>query len=70
MILSALGGTTGTTIGTASTIAYATWQRWPPVIPPTAIAAGLCGSLLVGAIAGVYPAMRAARLTPTSALAA
>ncbi|MFI1995917.1 ABC transporter permease [Actinoplanes sp. NPDC020271] len=70
VLLSALGGAAGTAIGVAATLGYATWQRWPPVIPPMTVAAGLGGALLVGVIAGVYPAMRAARLTPTSALAA
>lgn len=69
VLLSALGGTAGTTSGAAVVLAWTTHQTWPPVIPPTVLAGGLGGALLVGVIAGVYPAMRAARLPPTSALA-
>ena len=68
--LSALGGTAGAALGVAATIGYATWQHWPPVIPAQSVGAGIGGALLVGVVAGVYPAVRAARLTPTEALSA
>ena len=68
--LSALGGTAGVALGVAATIGYATWQHWPPVIPAQSVGAGIGGALLVGVVAGVYPAVRAARLTPTEALSA
>jgi putative ABC transport system permease protein len=67
--LSLLGGVAGTVLGVAATVAYAVHQHWPPVIPPAALAAGTGGALLVGVLAGGYPSMRAARLTPTEALA-
>jgi putative ABC transport system permease protein len=67
--LSMLGGLTGTLLGAAATVAYAMHQHWPPVIPAAALAAGTGGALVVGVVAGVYPSMRAARLTPTEALA-
>ncbi len=68
--LSALGGATGTVLGVAATIGYVAYQGWPLVIPGSAIAAGLGGAIVVGMIAGVYPSIRAARMTPTQALSA
>ncbi|MGW2253230.1 ABC transporter permease [Kitasatospora sp. NPDC001660] len=67
--LSALGGLAGTLLGVVATLAYVLAQHWPPVIPPAAIAGGLTGALAIGAAAGLYPATKAARLTPTKALA-
>lgn len=69
VVLSALGGLAGTALGTLATVAYATHQHWPPVIPLTSVTAGLTGAILIGMLAGVYPSLRAARLTPTEALA-
>jgi putative ABC transport system permease protein len=68
--LSVLGGAAGAALGVAATIGYAAGQRWPPVIPAWAVGGGIVGALLVGVVAGVYPAMRAARLAPTEALSA
>jgi putative ABC transport system permease protein len=68
--LASLGGAAGALLGVAATVGYATWQRWPPVIPLSAVASGIGGALIVGVVAGVYPAMRAARLAPTEALSA
>ncbi|NEA64618.1 ABC transporter permease [Streptomyces sp. SID12488] len=67
--LSALGGVAGTVLGVLATVGYATYQHWPPVVPLTSVAEGFGGAVLVGMIAGVYPSIRAARLTPTEALA-
>jgi putative ABC transport system permease protein len=67
--LSTLGGAAGTLIGVAATTGYATLQTWPTVIPTWALGGGLGGAILVGIVAGVYPAIRASRLTPTEALA-
>ena len=63
-----LGGLAGTIIGGAATAIYAVTQHWSVVIPPLAIYGGLGAALVIGAIAGLYPAMRAARLSPTEAL--
>jgi putative ABC transport system permease protein len=68
MALSALGGVAGAVIGLAVVIGYARYQAWPPAIPATAIAAGVLGSITIGALAGLYPAIRAGRLSPTEAL--
>ncbi|WP_030434229.1 ABC transporter permease [Actinoplanes subtropicus] len=68
--LSTLGGVAGTALGVTAVFAYATGQSWPVAIPPWSAAGGLGGAVLVGAVAGVYPAIRAARLTPVEALAA
>lgn len=67
--LSLLGGLTGTVLGAAATVAYALHQHWPPAVPLSAVAGGVGGAIVVGIVAGVYPSMRAARLTPTEALA-
>ncbi|GAA1646323.1 ABC transporter permease [Actinoplanes couchii] len=68
-VLSLLGGVTGTLLGVAGTVGWALYQHWPPVIPPAALGAGTGGALLIGMLAGAHPSMRAARLTPTEALA-
>ncbi|MFI6780826.1 ABC transporter permease [Micromonospora sp. NPDC050276] len=68
VLLSVLGGAAGAVLGVLATIGYASYQGWPPTIPLTAVLGGIVGALLVGVIAGVYPSIRAARLTPTEAL--
>jgi putative ABC transport system permease protein len=67
-VLGILGGLTGVLLGITATAAYATYESLPLLIPPTAIAAALAAACLLGALAGLYPAMRASRLTPTEAL--
>ncbi|RSM76024.1 ABC transporter permease [Kibdelosporangium aridum] len=69
VLLSGLGGIVGVVIGVGVTAGYALSQNWPAVLPPLALIGGVGISAVVGAIAGAYPAMRAARLPPTSALA-
>jgi putative ABC transport system permease protein len=69
VLLAALGGVAGTAMGLAATAAYAAYHGWPVVVPASSALAGLGGAVLVGVVAGVYPAIRAARLTPTEALA-
>jgi putative ABC transport system permease protein len=70
LLLSLLGGAGGVLIGTAVTFAYAAAQGWPGVVPAWALAGGVGATVLIGAVAGWYPAVRAARLPPTEALAA
>jgi len=69
-LLSALGGLGGVALGIAVTIGYASYQGWPSVVPVWSMAGGIGATLLIGALAGFYPAVRAARLPPTEALAA
>ncbi len=68
VLLSLAGGTAGVIIGVAATAAYAHGHGEPVVIPPDAWAGGLAAALVIGALAGLLPAIRAARLSPTQAL--
>jgi len=68
MLLTLLGGTIGTATGTAATAVYAHSQHWTTVIPTLAWAGGLAATPLIGALAGLLPALRAARMSPTQAL--
>jgi putative ABC transport system permease protein len=47
---------------------YAAGQGWRAVVPASAVAGGVAAALLIGAVAGLYPALRATRLSPTEAL--
>lgn len=68
-LLSALGGVGGALLGIAVTAGYAAIQGWPSVVPLWATAGGVIATLMIGAVAGLYPAIRASRLAPTEALA-
>jgi len=68
LLLAVLGGVGGIAIGASVTAGYATSRDWQIIIPPSSITAGLGAALLIGAAAGLYPAIRAARLAPTQAL--
>ena len=70
LLLSALGGVTGVGLGAAITAGYAATRGWEVVIPAVAVSGGLLAAVLIGAIAGLYPAVRAARMAPTDALRA
>ena len=69
LLLSLLGGLAGALLGVLVTAGYAWTQGWPLSIPLGALAAGSGATVLVGGISGLYPALRAARLSPTAALA-
>lgn len=70
LLLSAIGGAGGVLLGIVVTAGYATYQGFPTVVPAWAMAGGVVATLVIGALAGFYPAVRAARLPPTEALAA
>jgi putative ABC transport system permease protein len=68
ILLSLLGGAAGVTAGVLATVVYANVKNWTVVIPVTGWAGGLGAAVLIGAAAGLLPAIRAARLSPTEAL--
>lgn len=70
VLLSVLGAVVGTSAGVAGALAYAAVRGWPVVVPPVVLPLGVLGAVVVGALAGLWPAVRAARLSPTEALAA
>ena len=55
-------------LGVGVTAAYSQIRGWDVLIPTIAITGGLAAALVIGAVAGLYPASRAARLSPTEAL--
>ncbi len=68
VLLSLLGGCVGIALGAAATAGYASLQGWILVVPVLAVAGGVAIAVLLGALAGLYPAVRAARLAPAAAL--
>ncbi len=67
-LLGAAGGLAGALLGAVVTGAYAAGQGLPVVVPPIALAGGIGAAIEISAVAGLYPALRAARLSPTEAL--
>jgi putative ABC transport system permease protein len=68
ILLALAGGAAGVGAGAVATAIYAHAKGWATVIPLQAWAGGLGAALLIGAIAGLWPALRAARMSPTQAL--
>jgi putative ABC transport system permease protein len=68
ILLAVLGGTVGVAAGAVATGIYASTKHWTIVIPTTAWAGGLAAAIVIGAVAGLLPAIRAARMSPTEAL--
>jgi putative ABC transport system permease protein len=68
ILLALLGGAVGVAVGTLATAIYATVKHWAIIVPPLAWAGGFGAAIAIGAIAGLLPALRAARLSPTDAL--
>ena len=68
ILLALLGGAAGVAAGAVSTAVYAATKHWTVVVPTTAWAGGLAAAIVIGAAAGLLPAIRAARMSPTEAL--
>jgi putative ABC transport system permease protein len=68
ILLSLLGGAVGVGAGTLATAIYASTKGWAIDVPPVAWAGGFAAAIVIGAVAGLLPALRAARLSPTDAL--
>jgi len=68
LLLAAMGGSGGILIGFGVTAVYAHIKGWATLVPAYVIAGGIVAALLIGGIAGLFPAIRAARQAPTEAL--
>ncbi|MEV6347594.1 ABC transporter permease [Actinoplanes sp. NPDC051851] len=68
VLLAALGGVVGVAAGAMATVVYTQVKGWAAVIPPLAWGGGLGAAIVIGAVAGLLPALRAARMQPTEAL--
>jgi putative ABC transport system permease protein len=68
LLLAGVGGVAGVLIGSAVTAIYATSQGWLVALPLIGIVGGIGVAVVMGAAAGLYPAIRAARISPTEAL--
>jgi putative ABC transport system permease protein len=68
ILLAVLGGAAGVGVGSLATIVYAHTKHWAVVIPTQAWAGGIASAILIGAVAGLMPGIRAARLSQTEAL--
>jgi putative ABC transport system permease protein len=67
-LLAGIGGVAGVILGTLVTAVYAAERGWDVAVPWYVPVGGVVAALAIGAVAGLYPAMRAARLAPTEAL--
>ncbi len=67
-LLAVLGGIAGLLVGAGATEIYAQAKNEPFVVPLYALIAAPAAGFAIGALAGLYPAAKAARLSPTEAL--
>jgi putative ABC transport system permease protein len=68
LILATIGGVGGVLLGYGATFAYATYKGWGVLVPTIALVGGIAAALTIGVVAGLYPAIRASKLSPTEAL--
>jgi putative ABC transport system permease protein len=69
ILLAGLGGVGGAVLGGLVTAGFAANRDWPFALPLWVLGGAAAATILVGALAGSYPAARAARMSPTAALA-
>jgi putative ABC transport system permease protein len=70
LLLAFIGGMAGVLLGVIASVVYALAKDWTIVIPAQAWLGGILSALLIGAAAGLLPALRASRISPTAALRA
>jgi putative ABC transport system permease protein len=68
LLLATVGGVGGVALGAAVTAVYANIKGWGTLVPGVAIGGGIVAAIVIGAIAGLYPAVRASRMSPADAL--
>jgi putative ABC transport system permease protein len=68
VLLAGVGGVAGASLGSIATAAFAASRHWHAVVSLPSLAAAVGLALAVGALAGIYPAIRAAQLPPAEAL--
>jgi putative ABC transport system permease protein len=68
ILLAVVGGAVGVLAGAATTAVYATSKNWAVAIPAEAWVGGIAAAILIGALTGLMPAVRASRMPPTVAL--
>jgi putative ABC transport system permease protein len=68
LLLSVIGGLAGVAIGYGVTAGWSAYRGWDVLVPRIALLGGFGAALIIGTLAGFYPATRAARMSPTEAL--
>lgn len=68
ILLTVIGGAAGILLGSLATAIYASSKGWEVVVPALAWGGGFVAAIVIGMLAGLLPALRAARMAPTEAL--